>query len=657
MLKFFNRLERTRNFVLILFAVLMVLSLVLFYAPTRDSQASLPTRSTETAAKVGSESVTVGELATQKESLGRFYGGRAPASRLLLDGMIRERMVRLEAARLGLTATDAEVADEIRRQNKPTDGTAFDQKVYEQNVTEQFGSVKAYEQAVRDQVSGQKLEAFITSGVSVSEEAVLDDYKRRNTNFDLTYVPVSVSELAQAIKPSDEELKNYFEQNKKSYYISSPQKKIRYVFVNTTKIGEKLSIPDADLQAEYDKLTPERKQAGVTGQQIVLRVSKPELDAQVLAKANEIVTNLRKDGGKISEERFAEIARGQSEDTRTAYAGAKIPGLVRSNPNNPDDPYQKILPLEEGQVTEPIKFGTSYYILRRGAPVPKSFDEAKKELDVSLRNRRAYTAAADVAQKVADDLKQTKDAQKTAQTFAAQVNSSATDMVRETAFVKPGDDVPNIGISPQFEEGIASLQNVGDVGDKIPVKEGFAIPILVDQRPPHEATFDEVAAQVTEAYKQDAARKQVEQVAKDIAAGATSVSALAAAAQSKGLKAQDAKGYALGSPLGQGASAATSEELENAIYALKAGEVSKTPIKVGDNWYIVGATTRTEADMNNFAKERDELVQSMLAQKRGEVFSDYLSDIRRKMEADGKIKIYKDALDKLDAADTTEAEG
>jgi len=35
MLKFFNRLEKTRNFVLLLFAILMVGSLVLFYAPTQ----------------------------------------------------------------------------------------------------------------------------------------------------------------------------------------------------------------------------------------------------------------------------------------------------------------------------------------------------------------------------------------------------------------------------------------------------------------------------------------------------------------------------------------------------------------------------------------------------------------------------------------------
>ena len=67
-----------------------------------------------------------------------------------------------------------------------------------------------------------------------------------------------------------------------------------------------------------------------------------------------------------------------------------------------------------------------------------------QELEVSLRNRRAYAVAAELAQKVADSLKETKDPVKTAQAFAAQANMSAADMVKETAFLKPGDDVPNI---------------------------------------------------------------------------------------------------------------------------------------------------------------------------------------------------------------------
>ena len=52
MLKFITRLERTRNFVLLVFAVLMVGSLVFFYAPTRGDLGLTPINSSETAATV-----------------------------------------------------------------------------------------------------------------------------------------------------------------------------------------------------------------------------------------------------------------------------------------------------------------------------------------------------------------------------------------------------------------------------------------------------------------------------------------------------------------------------------------------------------------------------------------------------------------------------
>lgn len=422
MLKFFSRLERTRNFVLLIFAILMVASLVFFYAPTRNFVATDLTRSDETAAKVSGEKVTVGEIARQKQSMERFGGGRSLPAKTMLDGLIRSRIVRIEAERLGFRATDAEVAAEIRKQFKSDDGTPFDQKRYEQNVTDQFGSVSAYEQAVRDQLSSQKLEAFLTSGATVSDEELLKDFNRKNTKFDVSYVPVNTAELSQTIKPTDEELKAYFEQNKKSYFISVPQKKIRYVFLNTAKVGEKLAISDEDLKTEYDKLPADKKNAGVMGQEIVLRVAKPEFDQQVLEKANQLVERARKDGGKISEEAFAELAKGQSENPATALKGGKLPGPVKANPNNPSDPYQRLLTMKPGEVTEPISYQSRYFILRRGEEVPKTFEDAKKELEVSLRNRKAYGVTAELAQKVVDSLKQTKDVQKTAAEFAGQAN-------------------------------------------------------------------------------------------------------------------------------------------------------------------------------------------------------------------------------------------
>ncbi len=649
MLKFFNRLEKTRNFVLLMFAIIMVVSLVLFYQPTQNSSLANLSRSEETAASVAGEKITVGEIARQQENESMFMRGQKSPAKTIVDRLVNSRILRVEAARLGLTASDAEVAAKIRETNKPEEGKPFDEALYRQNVTEQFGSISDYEESIRDNISMQKLEAFLTAGLVVSEEDLLDNFRRKNTKFDLSYVAVNSADLAKKITPTEAELREYFEKNKATYYVNVPQKKIKYIFVNTAKIGEKLSISDADIRTEYDNLPADKKIGGVLGQEIVLRVAKPEFDSQVQTKASELVQQLRKDGQIVSEEAFATLAKGHSESPATASSGGKLTGPVRENVNKPDDPYQRLLKMKPGEITEPISYQGRYFILRRGEDVPKSFDVAKKEIEISLRNRRAYTVAAELAQKIADSLKQTKDVQKTAAEFASQANMSVAEMTKETAFVKPGDDVPNIGVSPQFEEGIAPLNAVGDVGEKTPIQNGFAIPMLAERREPRDAEFDEVKAQITDVVKLDKARAQVEEIAKQIAATASNAAGIASAASAKGFEAKEQKNFILGSPLGEGATAATGEAIEDAIFALKAGEATKTPVKVGENWFIVSVTKREDANEADFPAQRSNLLEQMLASRRAAFFGDYQAAAKKRYETDGAITIYKEVLDRIDA--------
>lgn len=649
MLKFFTRLERTRNFVLLLFAVVMVGSLVLFYAPNPNTALANLAASEETAAKVAGYTITVGEIARQKENFERFSRGQSYPAKTILESLISSRITRAEAARLGLTASDAEVAAKIREDFKPEDGKPFDQARYEQNVTEQFGSISMYEQSVRDSLSSRKLEAFVTSGVTVSEEAVLEEFNRRNTKFDLVYVSINPSELAKGITPTEAELRDYFEKNKASYYINVPQKKIKYIFVNTNKIGEKLQLPEADLRAEYDALPADKKISGVNGQQIVLRVNRPDQEGEVFQRANEIIQRLKKDGEEVTEAGFADIAKGYSEDPATASGGGKLSGPVRENPAKPDDPYQRLLKMKPGEVSEPILYQSRYFILRRGEEIPKTFEQARKELEVSLRNRRAYTAAAELAQKVTDALKENKDINKTAQDFASQANMSVAEMIRETGYVKPGDDVPEIGTSPQFEEGIAPLENVGDIGERTPIQNGFAIPTLVDKKEPRDAEFEEVRSKVVDVVKLDKARAQIDEIAKKIAQGAGTASGLNSIASANGVTAKDQKDFVLGSPVGEGPTAGTSEALEKAIFAMKSGDVMKEPVKIGDNQMIVGVTKREDPKSEDFATQRSGIMDQMLGRKRATLFNDYLAAARQRLETAGKIVIYDAALAKIDA--------
>src|SRR5205085_10350154 len=111
-------------------------------------------------------------------------------------------------------------------------------------------------------------------------------------------------------------------------------------------------------------------------------------------------------------------------------------------------------------------------------------------------------------------------------------------MVKETPFVKPGDEVPDIGSSPQFEEAIKPLEEPNQVGDRVGVKSGFAIPMLVEKKDPRVPEFEEVKDKVATDLKRSRASEQLEQTARDLATNSASPDALQAAAEKLGLKPQ-----------------------------------------------------------------------------------------------------------------------
>src|ERR1041384_600574 len=645
MLKVFNSMKRAHKTVLIIFSADLGLSLVLFYAPR--SQADGTPMNTEVIAKVNGDEITVGELTRLKESYQQMFGGQMSLAQLggdrrMLDGLIRDKIIAQEAHRLGLSASDAEVAAEIRKQfpdAKP--GTeALDR--YKEIVTTRYGSVESYEQTVRDSIAAEKLRAFVTAGVTVSEQEIKDDYLRKNTVFDIAYVPIVADKLAARIQPTDDELQKYYDEHKTDFRYLEPQKKIRYLFIDQTKAGEKLNISDADLRAEYDQLPPDKKQAGVKVQQIVLHVPSPDQDQKVLAAATQIVSELRSGEATapVDEKKFADAARGRSEDPATAKGGGWLPAPVKRNPNKPNELTQQMLDKQEGQVTDPLfdKSAKAYHIFRRGPAVPKTFEDAKPELLVSLRNRRAYKVAAELAGRAAQRLKETKDVQKVADELAKEANMTPAEMVKETPLIKPGDDVPGIGSSQQFEDAIKPLNNPGDVGERTPIKDGFAIPMLVEKRDPRIPDFAEVKDKVAERVKAEKAKGQLEQTAREIANAANKPDDLKAAAEKYGLEVKTMPQYHVGQTLEE---AGTSPAVGEAIFNLKEGEITKTPVQAGDVWVVAGVTKRKDADLADFNKQRDQLMETALSTKRSDVYEDYISAVRTRLENTGKNKIYR----------------
>ena len=650
MLKQLGRLERTRNIVIVGFAVIMAVSLIVFYAPGRNTMNVDPFKDTSVIAKVGSESITVQDLAQLREGYRQMLGGQMSLAQLggnkrFLDGLIRDRVISQEAARLGLAASDAEVAEKIRKQFTDSSGQFIGLEKYKESVSARYGDLEKFERGIRDSIAQEKLRAFVTASVNISDDEVEEAYKRDKTTFDVAYVVVELPKVAEKIQVSDDELRGYFEQHKEEYRITQPQKKIKYLFVEQEKAGSKLAISDKDLREEYDRTPAERKEAGVKVQQIILKVARKDLDPQVEQKAKDLINKLRDPSGKVSEQAFSEAARGNSEDPATARNGGFLARPFKRNPNKPDALYDRAVDMQPGEISDiPIRYAGNWYILRRGDSVSKTFEEAKPELLVSLRNRRGYAEAAKVADRAQARLKELKDPQKVAQEIAPSANMTPAQMVRETPYIKPGDDVPDIGRNQQFEDAIAGLNNSNDVGERTGIKGGFAIPMLVDKKEPRIPEFDEVKNQIAQKLKDQRANEQIESKAKELATSTSGPGDLKGAGERAGFEVGTDAGYKLGATLGK---AGTSPALDEAIYALKSGEITRNPVKVGDSWVIVGVNKRDEADLAEFASQRDQLTQSLLSERQSQVFEDYIAAVQERMRSDGKIRIYNDVMARL----------
>jgi peptidyl-prolyl cis-trans isomerase D len=654
MLKLLGRLERTRNIIITGFAILMAVGLIFFYAPGRSATNIDATKNTEVVAKVGSKNITVAELARMRDNMMQRYGGMnlgaLGGNRRFLDILISQQVIVQEAERLGLGVSDGELQEKLMKQYTDASGQFVGYERYKESIIARYGDVESFENQIRDSLAQEKLRAFIAASVNVSDDEVREEYKRRNTSFDVGYVSLTADKLAAKMQPSDEELRSYYDSHKTDYRYLEPQKKVRYLFIDTDKAGSKLKISDEDLKARYDTTDPKYKEAGWKIQQIVLKVARKDLDAQVEQKAKDLIAKVTNGGREATEQAFAEAAKGNSEDPATARNGGFLAAPFKDDPNKPHGLYTRTKDMAVGEVSDiPIRYGGNWYILRRGESVPKTFEQAKPELLVSLRNERGYNAAFQIARKAQARLQATKDPQKVAQEFAAEVNMNPADMVRETPYVKPGDDVPNVGVNQQFEQALASLNNPNDIGEPTGVKNGFAIPMLVDKKDPRIPEFDEVKTKISDAIKQQRAKDQLEQKAKDLLASLSNPDQIKAAGEKEGYDAGLEEGFKLSSTLGK---AGTSAALDDLIYSLKQGEISKTPIKVQDKWVIVGIVKRSEPDFTSFnTGERERLKEQLVGAREGQVFEDYIAGVQQRMKQAGKIKINEDVLTRLDESE------
>ena len=113
-----------------------------------------------------------------------MFGGRISLAQLggnkrFLEGLISKHVIAQEAERLGLGASDAELAEKIRKQFSDASGQFIGLERYKESVTSRFGDLEKFENDIRDEIAQEKLKAFVSASVNVSDDEVQQEYKRK----------------------------------------------------------------------------------------------------------------------------------------------------------------------------------------------------------------------------------------------------------------------------------------------------------------------------------------------------------------------------------------------------------------------------------------------------------------------------------------------
>ncbi|HEY0156487.1 MAG TPA: peptidylprolyl isomerase [Thermoanaerobaculia bacterium] len=489
------------------------------------------------AARVNGETITISDyqraVANLENMYRQMYGQQftpemASAMNLpkqVLDGLIDQRLLGQEAARLNLDATQ----EEIRRKllGIPVfveNGKFIGMDLYRNYVTGRLGyaSASAFEEDLAREITLQKMESALMNSLVVSTKAAEAEYRRTNENAKVRYVLLRAAEQNPTVTAA--EVEAYYKANQ-SKYAHGEQRQVRYLLADFAKIRASIQPSDAELRQAYQAQSDRYRRPGAAKVLHILVKVDPgapaTTDAAARAKAQSLVQQLR--GGAD----FATLARANSEDPSSASNGGDM-GWV--DQGQTVEPFEKaIFSIPLNTISDPIRtqdFG--YHIVkvteRRDASV-RPFEEVRTELAAGLTNDRARQMAGAEMNRISTQLKANKPANVNA--FSALANANVTS--NDGGWVGRGEQFQGIGAHQVLNDWVFAAKP-GDVSDPLGTPRGVAIAYVAATRPAGVSALNDIRERVTEDARLEKGRTAARARLQQLMAGAATIDDVAAKA-------------------------------------------------------------------------------------------------------------------------------
>jgi peptidyl-prolyl cis-trans isomerase D len=620
--------------------VLVIASFIYFYIPTFLG----PTQGSagEALATVGSLPITVGEFQKAylqtRQRYERIYQGRLNPEALkalglenqVFEGLVAERVVLLEAKRLGLRVTDEEVAHEIAtspnfQQNGRFVGAEQIRRYLETTGT----TLDEFEGQIRADLLRRRLQDLVTAGVTVTPAEAEQEFRRRHEQVKAEYVLVDTARFRPGVAVSEADAKARFEARPEAYRL--PERRlVSYVLVDPDALGARVAVTDREIQVYYGEHTEEfQKPEEVCASHILFKVkaraedAEGHTDAEARALAEKALTALK--GG----EDFAALAKADSEDKGSASRGGDLGCFQRGSmvPEFDDAAFA----LAPGQTSDPVKTSFGYHIIRvvsHHEETTPALSQVKDRIRATLLGQRAAAIAEEKVAAVSEALRHGKSLEEAGKAQGLVVARSAP-------FAR--GEAPPLLASPALVAKAFELKPGQTSPEPFPLPQGTAFIALAEVQQPRLPQFDEVRDKIKSEIIEEKASSRAREMAATLAARAKTAS-LEKAATALGLVRKETAGLvSRGSALGDLGSSVT---LDDAVFAL--GEkVLSGPIRVSDGYAVLRVTEKHPFDPQAFESQRTALIASLETAKGDRLFQAYLGQARRRVEVERRPDLMK----------------
>jgi peptidyl-prolyl cis-trans isomerase D len=621
----------TMGVILVIISVTMVLTMIPGPVGTMNTKA-------DSVANVGGQEISITDVQRQ---LNQAMRGQAIPEVLkgiyakqIVDQMIFQHALELEAQRLGIRVTPEEQRERIK-QILPTAfaGDTWLKDRYAAEVQARAGmSVEDFETFLRNEMLLQKFHELVTDGIAVTPDDIQQEFRRRNEKVRIEYALVKPAELASTIHPSETELSAYFTKNASKYQV--PEKRsTRYALLDIAKLRERTQVPDDALRAYYNAHIDQFKVENRVHVEHILFKTIGKTDAEIAEIRKKAEDALKKAKGGAN---FEDLAKKFSEDDATKPKGGDLGWIVEGQTVAE---FQKVaFSQPKGTISDLVKTQYGFHIIKvldRESAHTKTVEEVRNEITPIVLDEKVNAQANNILEQMAAAVRQSN--RQSLDDLAKKFNLE----LGQTPPASSTEPVGELGSSQDLHQLVSQLRP-GELSAPLQLPQGIVIISVKDIQPAHQGTLAEVHDKVLGDYQQDKSLELARAKADDFAKRVQGGDDFEKAAKALDLAIKNPDSF---SRTGTVPDLGTAQQL-SAAFTMPVGQVS-APLQVAGNWLVYKVVGHEAVIQDDLAKQTDQIRQELLQTKQAAAFEAFRISLEDRLKAEGKLAINADALKRL----------